>query len=183
MVTKLTCISGDFEGHCLGLAHSHTGFTTWATLPLLTDSIFPPALNSTNETSTFEHCYPTLSRILDVVDFHARARPDLRALHVLHDGAWDHPLVYFQHYQLQSALKSSKRALYQDWANGPMRKITHSGMLPIQWGEVDWAVAVDVELARRADVFIGNGFSSLSTQIIALRLGADAGRIQDISLL
>jgi len=36
---------GDFEDHCRGLASSHGGFTTWATLPLLTDSIFPPALD------------------------------------------------------------------------------------------------------------------------------------------
>jgi len=156
---------------------------TWATLPLLTDSIFPPALDSTIQTSTFEHCYPTLSRILDVIDVHTRTRPDLRALHVSRDGAWDHPLVYVQHYRLQSALKSSKRAIAQGWTNGPMRRVTHSGMLPIRWGEGDWAVTVDVELARRADVFIGNGFSSLSTQVIALRLGADAGQVQDISII
>jgi len=174
---------GDFENHCNGLAQSHTGFTTWATLPLLTASIFPPVLDSRNQTSILEHCYPTMSRILNVIDFHARARPRLRSLHVLHDGAWDHPLVYAQEYQLQSVLKSPKRALAQGWANGPMKRVTHSGLLPIRWGEGDWAVAVDVELGRRADIFIGNGFSSLSTQIIALRLGADGGRVEDISLL
>ena len=64
-----------------------------------------------------------------------------------------------------------------------MKRVTHSGLLPSQWGEGDWAVTVDMELGRRAEVFIGNGFSSLSTQIIALRLGADAGRVGDISLL
>lgn len=63
-----------------------------------------------------------------------------------------------------------------------MKRITHSGMLPLRWGEADWAVAVDVELARRAGVFIGNGFSSLSTQVLALRLG-DGGSSEDITLL
>lgn len=64
-----------------------------------------------------------------------------------------------------------------------MRRVTHSGKVPIQWGEADWAVTIDVELARRAEVFIGNGFSSLSTQVVALRLGADGGRTEDIMFL
>jgi hypothetical protein len=51
------------------------------------------------------------------------------------------------------------------------------------WGDGDWAVCVDVELARRAEVFIGNGYSSLSTQVVALRLGADGGRLENITLV
>ena len=31
-------------------------------------------------------------------------------------------------------------------------------------------VCVDLELARRAEVFVANGYSSLSTQVVALRL-------------
>ena len=54
-----------------------------------------------------------------------------------------------------------------------MLRVTHSAEVPIQWGERDWSVCVDVELGRRAEVFIGNGFSSLTTQIIALRLSDD----------
>jgi hypothetical protein len=51
-------------------------------------------------------------------------------------------------------------------------------------GESDWAVAVDVELARKANVFIGNGYSSLSSQIVALRLATE-GRtdLKDITLV
>jgi hypothetical protein len=56
-------------------------------------------------------------------------------------------------------------------------------MLPIKLGEADFAVAVDVELARNAEVFIGNGFSSLSSQVLALRLGADDGSGEDTTLL
>lgn len=136
-----------------------------------------------NETSVVEHCYPTLSRILSAIDMHARARPHLRTLHVLHDGSWDHPLVYVQQYRLEAALKSPARAIAQGWSNGPFKHITHSGLLPLHWGEADWAVAVDVELARRSEVFIGNGYSSLSSQILALRLSADGGRPQDVTLL
>ncbi|GLB45077.1 hypothetical protein LshimejAT787_1901550 [Lyophyllum shimeji] len=165
---------GDFEGHCESLADHHTGFTTWATLPSLSPSTYPPTLDTTNHTSSIEHCYPSLSRIVSIISTAVQDKPHLRTLHVLHDGAWDHPLVYAQHYKLKALLTG---------AGGPMKRVTHSGQVPIAWGEADWAVAVDVELARRAEVFIGNGYSSLSTQVVALRLGADGGRAEDIILL
>lgn len=172
---------GDFEEHCHTL--TGTGFTTWATLPILRDSIFPPALDVANATSVMEHCYSSLYRILDAIDMNIRTRPHLRALYVLHDGAWDHPMVYIQFYKLETALKDSKRARRAGWAGtGGMKLVTHSGMLPVHRGERDWKVAVDVELARNAEVFIGNGYSSLTSQIVALRL-ADGGRTQDITLL
>ncbi|KAJ7188296.1 hypothetical protein C8R46DRAFT_1054296 [Mycena filopes] len=158
---------GDFEEHCRGLAASQIGFTTWATLPELTDSIHPPALDSHNYTSILNHCYPSLRRILDAIDSQARANPDIRMLHVLHDGAWDHPTVYLQYHKLEAAVKSPERTLRAGWTGG----------------ESDWAVAVDVELAIQARVFIGNGYSSLSSQIVALRLAKEKARTQDITLL
>lgn len=182
-MTRRACPLGDFEGHCHSLAEDHIGFTTWATLPELQSSVFPPALDPLNQTSIFEHCYPTLERILATIDAHIRAKPHIRTIHVLHDGAWDHPLVYAQHYKLAAALTDASRAKNAGWEGGPIKRVTHSGKVPIRWGESDWAVAVDVELARRAEIFIGNGFSSLSTQVIALRLGADGGRAEDIALL
>ncbi|KAJ7287556.1 hypothetical protein C8J57DRAFT_1049199, partial [Mycena rebaudengoi] len=178
-------VLGDFEDHCRGLASTQTGFTTWATLPQLSsDSILPPKLDSANYTSTMEHCYPSLRRILDAIDFQARRNPNVRALHVLHDGAWDHPTVYLQHFKLEAAVKSAERTTRAGWTGGPMRTVTHSGSLPVWPGESDWAVAVDVELARKANVFIGNGYSSLSSQIVALRLATE-GRtdLKDITLV
>lgn len=174
---------GDFERHCVAQARIHLGFTTWATLPSLENSTFPPSLQVSNESSIVEHCYPPLSRILSIIDHHARSRPSLRTIHMLHDGAWNHPLVYAQRFQLELSLTSAGRARAQGWPNGPMTRVTHSGMLPIKSGEADWTVAVDIELARRAELFIGNGFSSLSSQIIALRLGADGGNAKDVTLM
>ncbi|KAG5643442.1 hypothetical protein DXG03_000915 [Asterophora parasitica] len=174
---------GDFEGHCQSLAEQQTGFTTWATLPSLSPSIHSPTLNTTNHTSIIDHCYPALHRIVDLIDAQVRDKPHLRTLHVLHDGAWDHPLVYAQHYRLAATLTNAQRAREAGWVGGPMKRVTHSAQVPIQWGEADWAVAVDVELARRAEIFVGNGYSSLSTQVVALRLGADGGRVEDVALL
>ncbi|PPQ99760.1 hypothetical protein CVT24_009663 [Panaeolus cyanescens] len=174
---------GDFEDHCHILAERGTGFTTWATLPFLEASTFPPALDTSNTTSVIEHCYPSLRRILDAVTFQAKRNPHVRALHVLHDGAWDHPTVYLQYYKLITALTNAKWAEEQGWPNGPILHVTQSADVPLEWGERDWTVCVDVELARRAQVFIGNGYSSLSTQIVALRLGSDAGKVEDITFI
>ncbi|KAK2467870.1 hypothetical protein APHAL10511_000165 [Amanita phalloides] len=175
---------GDFEDHCKYLAEKHVGFTTWATLPTLRSSITPPSLDTANLTSITEHCYPSLRRILHAVSQQAIKHPNLRTLHVLHDGAWDHPLVFLDYYKLVEALTNAAWAGRQRWADGqPMRRVTHSGMVQIHGGESDWRVAVDVELARRAEVFVGIGYSSLSTQVLALRLGADRGSTDDITLI
>ena len=174
---------GDFEEHCQILGGWHQGTTTWATLPFLQSAMFPPSLNVSNATSILEHCHPTLYRILDAVSHQARSHPHLRRLHVLHDGAWDHPLVYLQYYKLVEALKNTAWTEKQGWKNGPMLRVTHSGDVPIAKGERDLSVCVDVELGRRAEVFIGNGYSSLSTQVIALRLGADNGTVEDVTMI
>ncbi|KAF4620441.1 hypothetical protein D9613_000245 [Agrocybe pediades] len=173
---------GDFEGHCEYLADSRKGFTTWATLPVLQPAVFPPALDTYNHSSVVEHCYPTLYRILDAVSAQARRKPHLRTLHIIHDGAWDHPTVYLQFYKLAEALKNEGWAKDQDWPSGPMLRITQSAHTPIARGERDFAVCVDVEMARRAEVFIGNPYSSLSTQVAALRLG-DGGQVEDITFV
>ncbi|KAL1748712.1 hypothetical protein HDZ31DRAFT_29259 [Schizophyllum fasciatum] len=171
---------GDFEKHCGYLAEDHTGFTTWATLPELHHSVYSPQLSTGSASSIIEHCYPSLRRILDLIDLHARSRTSLRVLHILHDAAWDHPLVKVQLAKLEAAVLSDVHARAAGWPGGPMRRVTHSGTLALAKGEADYAVAVDVELARRAEVFLGNGYSSLSAQIAALRLGADGGRTRDI---
>ncbi|KAJ7647355.1 hypothetical protein FB45DRAFT_998502 [Roridomyces roridus] len=175
---------GDFEDHCRGLASSQTGFTTWATLPELADTVFPPLLDTQNRSSVMEHCFPSLSRILQAIDYQASINPHITTLHVLHDGAWDHPTVYLQYYKLEAAFHSRERVLrVGGWAGGPMKVVTHSGSLPVHNGESDWAVALDVQLAVDAAVFVGNGYSSLSTDIIALRLAKKGSRTKDITLV
>lgn len=169
---------GDFKNHCQILCKKQTGFTTWAVLPGLQPVILSPSLDTTNRSSVMEHCYPSMERVIAAVKVQAEKHPLTTAVHVLHDGAWDHPTVYYLTHRLGSELKAQSRA----WAGGPIERVTHSGQVPLQWGEADWAVAIDLEIARRADAFIGNGYSSLSTQVIALRLGADSGKLTDISM-
>ncbi|KAF5328865.1 hypothetical protein D9619_011725 [Psilocybe cf. subviscida] len=172
---------GDFEDHCAYLASTQTGFTTWATLPSLASSVYPPALDTGNASTVLAHCYPSLRRVLAAVSAQARLRPDLRAIHIMHDGALDHPLVYLHVQKLAAALTHAGWAAEQGWAGGPMHRVTTSTDVGLRRGERDWAVCVDVELGRRAAVFVGNGFSSLSTQVVALRLGSKVGGVEDIT--
>ncbi|KAK7045565.1 hypothetical protein VNI00_007397 [Paramarasmius palmivorus] len=174
---------GDFPEHCKGLAEDQVGFTTWATLPAIKDSVLPPELSPRNRSSVIEHCYSSLWRIMEAIDAQAKRNPRVRALHVLHDGAIDHLNVYLDLWKLETAVMDTKRARRVGWPGGPMKLFTHTGQIPVHRGELDFAVAVDVELARQADVFIGNGYSSLSSQIVALRLATEAGKAEDITLL
>jgi len=52
------------------------------------------------------------------------------------------------------------------------RAYGQSAEVPVHWpcGERDWSVCVGVEPGRHAELFIRNEFSSLTTQVIALRL-------------
>lgn len=175
---------GDFESHCDWLRHQRTGFTTWATLGLVfPSSTLSPALDINDPDSVFEHCYPSLRRILAAVTHQAKDRPHVRRLHVLHDGAWDHPLVYLQFYKLREALMNPVWAKREGWVGGPMVQVTQSSDIAATRGENDWKVCVDMELAVKAQAFVGNGYSSLSSQIIALRLATQGSRASDITLV
>ncbi|KAK0476662.1 hypothetical protein IW261DRAFT_1367446 [Armillaria novae-zelandiae] len=158
---------GDFSSHCLYLAESQKNFTTWATLPSL--NILPTALDVQNSSSVMEHCYPTLPRVIDAIRIGIERAPHARVLHILHDAKWDHPLVYTHMWKIEKAVKT--------W--GWVDRVTHSGMIPAGWGEGDFTVGVDVEVASKAAFFIGVGYSSLTSQVVALRLagGQDEGSV------
>lgn len=181
---RLIIIIGDFESHCKYLSEVNMGLTTWATLPDLRSSILTPSLDTANATSVLMHCYPSLDRILSGISLQAQFHPNARTLYILHDGAIDHPGVYLQFYKLREALMNEDWARKNHWPRGPMKQVWQSGDVDRvrTWGESDYGVAVDVELARQAESFVGNGYSSLSTQIAALRL-ADGGKAEDVTLI
>ncbi|KAF9522659.1 hypothetical protein CPB83DRAFT_864130 [Crepidotus variabilis] len=168
---------GDFEGHCPGLARKQLGFTTWASLPILLPSILGPPFNRTDPVSVVQHCYPSLDRIFEAITVQARRNPHIHRLHILHDAMDER-----QYNDLVTKLKDPAQTARAGWTGGPMQAITQSSDIPIQKCERDWEVCLDEEIGRRAAVFIGNGYSSLSSQIIALRLGADRGNVEDVML-
>jgi len=52
----------------------------------------------------------------------------------------------------------------------PWIEVLTSKDLSLLWTEREVDQAVDMEIARRAEVFLGNGFSSLTSNILMLRL-------------
>jgi len=60
----------------------------------------------------------------------------------------------------------------------PWKQITSSLQMQVTWEQKFVAQAVDMMIGQRADVFIGNGFSSLTGVIFTLRVasGLAAGR-------
>jgi len=177
---------GDFSDHCSRLADTKASFTTWAGLQSLKPSTLPPALDTTDPGNILLHCYSPLNRILDAISLQARTHPHIRTIHILHDAAIDHPQVWIDILKLKTAFTNAVWAARNGWGeSGPIQRVTHSGMIPLRSGENDFSIAVDMEIARRADVFIGNGYSSLSSQVIALRMATkDANsEMKDMTLL
>jgi len=63
-----------------------------------------------------------------------------------------------------------------------MFRVAHSAEVATQRGKRDWSICVDIVLGRRAVVFIWNGFSSLTTERVALRF-SDEGGLHDHAAL
>ncbi|KAJ4483465.1 hypothetical protein J3R30DRAFT_3284294 [Lentinula aciculospora] len=172
----------EFVDHCRTAAQQKLGFTNWANLPSsIPITTLPPQLNPENDSSVMQHCYPSLFRVMDAVDMQVRRKPYLRTIHIIHDGVTSTDL-----WKLETALKNSERAQRAGWTYGPIKSVTHSAMAPHESEEIDFLVGADAELARRAEVFIGNGYSNFSSFVIALRMGGDlvaAGIAEDITLL
>ncbi|KAJ3724444.1 hypothetical protein C8R42DRAFT_577111 [Lentinula raphanica] len=166
---------------CETAAQRNSGLVNWANLPAIQSTMLPPRLDSRNASSVMEHCNPSLLRVMEAIDRQVRRKPYLRTIHIVHDGVSSKDL-----WKLEHALRNPERAQRAGWTYGPIKSVSHSGMVPHEPEETDFLVGVDVELARRAEVFIGNGYSTLSSYIIALRMGGDlvsTGITEDISLL
>ncbi|KAJ3546603.1 hypothetical protein NMY22_g1988 [Coprinellus aureogranulatus] len=136
----------------------------------------PPTADVNSPSSVYDALLPSLPRILRAITLHAASKPHLRRIHILHDGALDHPLVYLQYHKLRAALTHPQWAKRNGWQGGPMVQVTESRDVRVGRGEGEWKVCVDMEVAVRAEVFVGNGYSSLSSQIVALRLAREGGK-------
>ncbi len=148
----------DFRSHCRSLTASRKAFTLWNTHPSL--RVLHPPLDPSNATSVIEHCYPPSLRILDAIqDALERASPLVKTAYLLHDEEWNHLAIYPQIWKLEAVLKQRTRII----------SVVHSGMMPTRWGDGDFKVGADMEVAIKADAFVGIGYSSLSSQVVALR--------------
>jgi len=153
---------GDFYYHCPSISKKGEPFNLWARLPFLPDALSGKKLD---EGTVMAHCWPSYEQILDKVgaaksEYERRTGERLEAVYVLHDAKWDAPWVWLLVRKLQWAL-----------ARAPFKfRFVDAAWLPLGWEERDLGIAVDMEIARRAEVFVGNAFSSLTSNVVLLRL-------------
>ncbi|KAL0953022.1 hypothetical protein HGRIS_007225 [Hohenbuehelia grisea] len=147
---------GDYKRHCPFLAQEGAMYMGINQLPSLPDK-FDPSLfakdDSKRKAYYLEHCLPTVKQIVLRMRAVRRDSPHLRRVYVLTNawGWWVSRLA---------------RALRLDgWED-----VKSSLDLELDAEERHIAVAVDMSIAEKADVFVGNGFSSLTSNVVMLRM-------------
>ncbi|TFK40450.1 hypothetical protein BDQ12DRAFT_679433 [Crucibulum laeve] len=158
---------GDYKEACKGLATWNSTFYSWNLLPQLPDKFVPPPGGEwgkntpENEAKYMVHCLPTfdfiVQKIRDARDEYVRAgKAGERTLDVLYlltndESEW---------------LDNLKATLGRDgW-----HTVVTTKELILDMEQKDVNMAVDMDIARRAAVFIGNGWSSFTSNILHRRL-------------
>ncbi|GLB38601.1 hypothetical protein LshimejAT787_0504660 [Lyophyllum shimeji] len=156
---------GDFKGACTHLATWNSTFYSWNLLPQLPDRLEFPAHIVWNTTEYFEahaeRCLPDFDAIIkkarDSRDDYVKAAPgkrrtlDIMYLLTNEKGEW---------------IEKLKKALKKDgW-----HTIVTSNDLELDSEGVDTGMAIDMDIARKAAVFVGNGWSSFTSNINHRRL-------------
>ncbi|KAH7908564.1 hypothetical protein BJ138DRAFT_1091036 [Hygrophoropsis aurantiaca] len=147
---------GDYKRHCPNLAKWGAEYMGFNQHPSLPDRFDPqPYKNDSSilEDYYLEHCLPTIDQVVIRLRELRREHPHLRRVYVLsNDWAW--------------WLDALKEALEEDgWDD-----LTSSLDIQLDAEQYYVAMAVDMAIAEKADVFVGNGFSSLSSNVVMLRM-------------
>ncbi|KAG6879223.1 hypothetical protein C0992_004284 [Termitomyces sp. T32_za158] len=156
---------GDFKGACSSLAYWNSTFYSWNLLPQLPDRFQPDPSIPWNSTEYFAahttRCLPDADLIIkkardsrdDYVKADSGKRRTLDILYLLTNdkGEW---------------MDKLKAALRKDGWN----TIVTSNDLELDSEGIDTNMAVDMDIARKAAVFVGNGWSSFTSNINHRRL-------------
>lgn len=153
---------GDFSNHCEGLGLWSSDFNGFNKFDELPDKFqVPPGgawgENTPENMETYRRrCYPSIPQIVEKVLDVRRKVPGLACLYIMTNGdrAW---LV-----ELTGALQRGP----EKW-----NFISSSRDLTLTWEQKFVAHALDMYVAQRAHAFIGNGWSSLTSNTVMLRMG------------
>ncbi|KII84728.1 hypothetical protein PLICRDRAFT_179075 [Plicaturopsis crispa FD-325 SS-3] len=152
---------GDFSGHCEHLAKWSSTWNGFNAFPGLPDTFEVPAGGGWGENTPenreyyMQHCFPTIEQIVEKVAS-IRSTPEGKGL----------KRVYIMTNAPKDWIEEMKEALRAD---GEWEGIASSRDLKLNWEQRYVAQAVDMMVGQRAQVFVGNGFSSLTSNIIMLR--------------
>ncbi|EJD06309.1 uncharacterized protein FOMMEDRAFT_16926 [Fomitiporia mediterranea MF3/22] len=148
---------GDYIRHCPRLALWGATYLGFNQFPELPDRFSPPefgALDSLDgrEKYYMQHCWPEIDDIVTKLHHVRKDRPDLHRVYVLTNGwGW--------------WVDRLRMALEKDgWTD-----LKSSLDVQVDNEQKYVAMAIDMAIAERAEVFVGNGFSSLSSNIVMLR--------------
>ncbi|KAH9885452.1 hypothetical protein C8Q73DRAFT_304313 [Cubamyces lactineus] len=149
---------GDFSGHCEHLAGYPAEYNAFSSFPGLPDPFVPPRGPDAdaNRAAFRAHCYPSLEQIVGRVRElrRAHAARGVRKLYVMTNAD-------------EGFVRELREALWrdQDW-----QMISSSRDLVLNWEQRHVAQAVDMLVGQRAQVFVGNGWSTLSSNVVMMRM-------------
>ncbi|KAM5543118.1 hypothetical protein V8D89_002992 [Ganoderma adspersum] len=155
---------GDYANHCAFLARVGDPFVSINSFPSFPDASlgkFDPEWRGTR-TEVAAHrrrCHPSIPEIVaKVLAVRATvAGAGIRRLHIMTNGK-------------PAYIANLKRALWAAVAPGGWDSISSSRDLVLNWEQKFVAQAVDMLVAQRAQVLIGNGFSTLTSNAAIMRL-------------
>ena len=139
---------GDFTAHCKFLASWNSDWNAFNSFPELPDKYdqvhSDPRLSSENYRAYMNHCYPSMEQVVEKVKtVREESREPLEYVYIMTNG--DNSWVE----DLKEALRGP----------GGWEHIASNRDLGLTWEQKFVAQAVDMLVAQRAQVFIGNGVS------------------------
>ncbi|KAJ7035026.1 hypothetical protein C8F04DRAFT_955540, partial [Mycena alexandri] len=153
---------GDYRKSCQNLATFGSTFYSWDLLPSLPDVFTPlPPSHPDRIERAMERCSPGVNATLDKVH---DARADY--LHASQGHSQTLDVLYILTNQYDEWLAELMELLRNDgWST-----IVTSHDLELDSAQIEASGAVDMDIARQAAVFIGNGWSSFTSNIVHRRL-------------
>ncbi|KAJ6586575.1 hypothetical protein B0H10DRAFT_2168048 [Mycena sp. CBHHK59/15] len=153
---------GDYEGHCRWMTYINMVFYSWNLFPFLPDRFVSDPDGAEKDDRFLERCWPNITAIVEKA---AQSRRDYLA-HAADAGlSRTLDVMYILTNEKGEWIDKLKNGLNDDgWV------ISSSEELTLDAEQKDVSMAVDMEIARRAAVFIGNGWSSFTSNIVHQRL-------------
>ena len=150
---------GDFKNHCHHLAQVNSTFHSWNLLPSLPDKFTPEGLTPEAYANFQKHCYPEDHMILDKI---RESREEYIAASPGENRVLD--IIFLLTNDATGWVDELKTKLMQSgW-----HTVVTTKDLELDQEQKDVGMAVDMEFAIKAAVFVGNGvslfFSSLNVR-------------------
>ncbi|KAH8094678.1 hypothetical protein BXZ70DRAFT_896563 [Cristinia sonorae] len=158
---------GDFVDHCNGLSNWGSMWNGFNRFPEFLDKFaLPPGYTPDGSEAPpharahyLKHCFPSIPQIVEKIADVLKdpANGGLKYVYVMTNGdrGWVQELK-----EALGGMEDGKR-----W-----QKIATRRDLELDWEQTFVSQAVDMLIGQRAQVFIGNGFSSMTSNIVTLRM-------------